>query len=99
MISFSEMNIAPQGNHFVGNKISILDILNEKITVHEYRIVVSKIEKGSGRCLHLQISYNDTNHVVFSGSENIMRQIESVAKENFPFCVTIKKKERLLYFA
>jgi len=101
MTHFSEMNIPQQNNHFVGNKVSILDILNENIEVHQYKIVASKLEpgKGSGRCLHLQIQKDNTKHVVFSGSENLMRQIEEVDKDKFPFIATIRKKERLLYFS
>lgn len=101
MTSFSEMNISQENNHFVGNKVSILDILNEIIEVHSYKIVKSKLpaDKGSGRCLHLQIAKDNTKYVVFSGSENLMSQIDRVPKDKFPFSVTIRKKERLLYFS
>lgn len=101
MTSFSEMNISSENNHFVGNKVSILDILNETIEVHGYKIVKSKLpaDKGSGRCLHLQIARDSIKHVVFSGSENLMSQIERVPKDKFPFTVTIRKKERMLFFS
>ena len=100
MNKFSELNIPDTKQGFTGTKVSVLDIVNEEIIVHEYKIEPSKLEgKGNGKCLYLQISRNNVKHVVFSGSGVLMEQIEQVPKDKFPISTTIKKKERILYFS
>lgn len=92
------MNISAQASGFTGNKIDVFSVLNQEITVHDYKISKSKFEKGHGECLHLQISINGTKHVLFSGSGNLMAQIAQVARTDFPFVATIKKTDRRLDF-
>ena len=58
----------------------------------------SKFEKGNGKCLHLQIKYNDKQHVVFTGSGNLMEQIEQVPKDKFPFETIIEEDDKRLMF-
>ena len=94
------MNISQAGNHFTGNKVNIHEILNEVIEVHDYKIVPSKLPTKEGtRCMHLQIARQGTKHVIFTGSEILMSQIEQVPKDKIPFTATIKKKERMFYFS
>lgn len=98
MRRFSEMNIAPVTTGFIGEKIKMKKILGILIIIHAFKIVPSKIEKGSGLCLHLQISINDVKHVVFSGSTTLMDTIKQVPQSEFPFATTIvEQNERHVF--
>lgn len=92
MKQFSDFNIKPASKGFTGDKIRIERIFNKQIVVHGYKVEGSRFEKGSGKCLHMQISVKDTMHVVFTGSLALIDQIERVPKENFPFETTIVKE-------
>ena len=92
MKQFKELGIDTAAKGFVGNKIEMYNILNQEIVVLDFKIVISKYkEKGNGRCLHLQISFNETKHVLFTGSGVLMEAVEKmIPKENFfPFATKI----------
>lgn len=90
MKKWKDFNITPQHQAFVGDKIKMSKILNRKISVLDYKIVDSNYsDKGSGKCLHLQISLADNKHVVFTGSKTLIEQIQQVSKNDLPFETTI----------
>jgi len=92
MKKFSELGISVQIKSFQGDSISIDRITNTEIEVLDYKIGASKYpEKGSGKCLTLQLKYKGELRVVFSGSSYLMETIESINKEDFPFKTTIVK--------
>ena len=64
MKNFSQFNIQPATKGFDGDKIKMSKILNCEIVVHHFKIEDSKVfkERGSGKCLHLQISFNNEKH-------------------------------------
>jgi hypothetical protein len=70
MNRFSQFNIKAPAKGFEGSKIKISKILNKEIVVHDFKIEEYKVpafrEKGSGKCLHLQISFDNEMHVVFT---------------------------------
>lgn len=91
MKSFKDFNITTPTKGFEGDKIKIARILNREITVHDFKIDTSKCfkEKGSGKCLMLQISVNGTKHVVFTSSSCLIETIQQISKDDFPFTATI----------
>lgn len=100
MNSFSQFNIATASKNFEGEKIKMSKILNREIVVHAFKIEDSKVfkERGSGKCLHLQISINNEKHIVFTGSSGLIEVIEQVPATGFPFTTTIKEEnERFLF--
>ena len=91
MNSFSQFGIKAENKGFEGDKIKIVKILNKKITVHAFRIEDSKIfkDRGTCRCLHLQISIQDEMHVLFTSASALIAAIEQIPQAGFPFTTTI----------
>ena len=93
--SFKDLTInKPTQAHFTGNKIKIKKILNLPIVVHDYKIGPSKYD---GNCLQMQISLNDTKHVVFTGSKNLMDIIQQVQPQDLPFTATITQDDNEMF--
>jgi hypothetical protein len=93
MNRFSQFNITLANTGFEGDKIRIIKILNKEIVVHYFKIEPSKIkafqEKGTGKCMYLQISINNEKHVLFTGSGYLIEAIEQIPLSGFPFTSTI----------
>ncbi|HUM50463.1 MAG TPA: hypothetical protein PK431_01565 [Chitinophagales bacterium] len=86
MNRFSDFKIEAKTESFSGDKIKINRVFNKEITVKKYKIEPSKFsDKGSGTRLKLQIQIGEAEHIIFTGSRNLMDLIEQVPKENFPF--------------
>lgn len=99
MKNFSELGIKSQAKGFEGEKIKTERILNKEVIVEDYKIVTSKFtDKGSGKCLHLQILVDGNKRVWFTGSFNLMEVIERVPKEAFPFKTIIAKENERFEF-
>jgi len=100
MNSFSQFNIKITSQAFEGDKIKMSKILNREIVVHHFKIEDSKVfkERGSGKCLCLQISFDQRKHVVFTGSTGLIEIIQQVPESGFPFTTTIiEENERYLF--
>jgi stress-induced morphogen len=100
MNSFSQFNIKIKSQAFEGEKIKMSKILNREIVVHHFKIEDSKVfkEKGSGKCIHLQISIDSKKHIVFTGSSWLMETIQQVPETGFPFTtIIIEENERYLF--
>ncbi len=100
MNSFSQFNIKTSSIGFEGDKIKMSKILNREIVVHHYKIEDSKIFKdhGSGKCLHLQISFNNEKHILFTGSSGLIETIQKVPENGFPFSTTIVEENERFSF-
>lgn len=99
MNAFSDFKITTSQKAFTGDKIDIDRIMNKEIVVADYKVEPSKFtNKGSGQCLTLQIEYDNSKRVVFTGSSNLIKQIEQVPKEKFPFKATIIKENKTFQF-
>lgn len=101
MKSFSQLGIKMDYDQsgFVGNKIEVAEIFNQQVTVHAYKITESKFPKpGRERCLHMQIELNGEKRVVFVTSEVLMRVLDSIPKDDFPFTTTIRKNQKRFEF-
>ncbi|MGE9312850.1 hypothetical protein ACLOAU_14475 [Niabella sp. CJ426] len=99
MKDFKSFNIKPTVKSFEGDKIKIDRVLNKCIVVEDYRIETSKFDKGSGKCLHLQIIVDNSKRVLFTGSSTLMEMIERVPKEGMPFQTTIIKENERFQFS
>jgi hypothetical protein len=100
MNSFKEFDIKVTTKGFEGDKIRMAKILNREIIVHDFKIEDSKVftDKGSCKCLHLQVSINDTKHIVFTGSGVLIEMIRKVPESGFPFKTTIvEDNDRFLF--
>lgn len=91
MKKFSQFNIEVTSKCFVGDKIKMAKVLNREIVVHDFRIEDSKIflDRGTGKCLHLQISINDEKHILFTSASGLIEAIQQVPADDFPFTTTI----------
>jgi len=99
MKQFKDFGIKPLTKGLTGDKIKIERILNREITIHDYRVVDSKFEKGCKKCLHLQIEIGDTKHVVFTGSSILMETIQQISKDQMPFRTTIIRENERFEFS
>jgi hypothetical protein len=100
MNSFSQFNIKISDKGFEGDKIKISKILNREIVVHKFKIEDSKVfqDKGTGKCLHLQISFNNEKHILFTGSSKLIDAIKQVPNSGFPFTtIIIQENERYIF--
>jgi len=100
MKNFSQFNIQQTTKGFEGDKIKMSKILNREIVVHHFKIEDSKVfkEKGSGKCLHLQISFNNEKHIIFTSSSGLIEVIQKIPENGFPFTTTIvEENDRFLF--
>ena len=100
MKQFSEFNIKPSAKGFEGEKIKMAKVLNREIVVHDFRLEPSKVfaEKGTGKCLHLQISINEVKYVIFTSSGGLIEAILQVPVTDFPFITTIiEENDRFIF--
>jgi hypothetical protein len=100
MNSFSQFNIKSESKSFEGDKIKMSRILNREIVVHAYKIEDSKVfkERGTGKCLHLQISFDNVKHVVFTGASGLIEVIQQIPENGFPFSTTIIEENEKFKF-
>jgi hypothetical protein len=92
MNQFKDFGIKPSTKGMVGEKIKINKILNREISVNNFKIECSKFEKGTGKCLHIQIVIDGEERIVFTGSGSLIEQIEMVPKDKFPFKTIIVRQ-------
>lgn len=98
MRNFAELGVRVETTTFIGEKISINRLLNRQIIVEDFKVEPSKFEKGSGKCLHLQIKIDGGHKVVFTGSGNLIKQAELIPKDKLPFTTTIISDNNRLEF-
>ena len=99
MKQFSDLGIETQLRNFEGDKISPDSVIGKNIQVIGFRVVESKFqEKGTGKCLHLQIEFNGERRVMFSGSGYLIDTIQKVDKSDFPFATVIIKQNKRFEF-
>ena len=102
MKKFNQFNIKPPVKGFEGDKIKMSKILGREIIVHAFKIVDSTVkefqDKGSGKCLHLQIEVNDEKRIVFTSSMGLIDTIEQIPVDGFPFTTTIvRDNDRFMF--
>ncbi len=99
MKKFKDFNIQPKRDHFIGDKIKMLKVLNQEIVVHNFKVNKSKFENSnSDKCLHIQIEVKGDKYVLFTGSKVLAETIEQVPEGDFPFVTTITKEGESFQF-
>jgi len=101
MKSFNQFNIQLNKKEFEGDKIKMSKILNRGIVVHHFKIEDSKVfkEKGTGKCLCLQISFNNEMHIIFTSSSGLIEVIQQIPEDGFPFTTTIIEENERFKFS
>lgn len=101
MRKFSEFNIQTTVKGFEGSKIKMSKILDKEIIVYHFKIGDSKVfkEKGTCKCLQLQISINDEKHVVFTSAGGLIEAIQQIPENGFPFATTIIEENERFKFS
>lgn len=94
MNDFKDFGIESAVKKFNGDKIKIQRILGKQVVVHGYDLRESKYD---GTCLYLQISMNEIEYVVFTGSRYLIEMIERVPAEKFPFTTTLVETDDKRY--
>jgi len=61
-------DFAQEDRPLEGDKLQIDDILNQEISILDYKVNKSKFSKGSGKCTTIQIESNNVKNVIFTGS-------------------------------
>jgi len=100
MNSFKQFEIKEPSIGFEGDKIKMSKILNKEIIIHDFKIEDSKVfpDRGTGKCLHLQISFNNEKHIIFTSSRGLIETIQQVPKSGFPFSTTIIQESEKFIF-
>jgi hypothetical protein len=97
---FSDLGIKSTHKKFVGEKIRLSKVLNTEIVVHGYEIKPSKYpERGSDKCLHLQISVDGKKCVAFSIAKGLMETIQKIPESSFPFSTKIVNDNEIYEFS
>lgn len=87
---FSDLGITVTNKKFVGEKIRLAKVIGIEILVHAYYIKPSKYpERGSDKCLWLQISVDGKKYVAFSIAKILMESIVKIPEDSFPFLTTV----------
>ncbi|MEI7829342.1 MAG: hypothetical protein WCI31_06215 [Prolixibacteraceae bacterium] len=100
MNTFSQFSIQAPSKGFEGDKIKMSRILNREIVVHDFKIEDSKVfkEKGSGKCLQLQIFFSNEKHIIFTGASGLIEVIQQIPQNGFPFTTTIiQENDRYIF--
>jgi Tat protein secretion system quality control protein TatD with DNase activity len=102
MNRFSQFDIKQTSRSFEGDKVKMERILNREIVIHAFKIEETKVktfqERGSGKCLHIQISYNNEMHVLFTSASGLIETIQQVPEDKFPFItIIINENERFKF--
>jgi hypothetical protein len=66
-----------KSKNLTGDKIEIVDVLDKKIEILDYRVKESKYSRD-GMCLTLQIKFEGKIWVVFTGSKVLLEEIQSL---------------------
>lgn len=96
MKKFKELGIKAPDDGLIGEKININKVINKNIIVKKFRISDSKFR---GNRLDLQIELDGENRVMFLGSKTLIKMIEQVQAEDFPFETVIVRENNRLEFS
>ncbi len=95
MNTFKDFGIKAKIENFTGDKIKIEKIIDQEITIKDFKIGPSNYE---GIRLDLQIIFKDEYRVVWTKAKYLIQAIEQIPKDKFPFKTTIKKVDEHLEF-
>ncbi len=96
---FSELKITMHDLPMVGERIQLRKILDTEIIIHHFKIEESKYpKKENDKCLYLQLSLEGKKRVAFSIAKTLMKTLEQIPKENFPFSTKITNENERYEF-
>jgi hypothetical protein len=102
MNNFNQFGIKVTSKNFIGDKIKISRLLGKEIIVHDWKIEESTVsafrERGSDKCLLLQISINGEKHIIFTSSSGLFEAIKLVPADGFPFTTIIVEENKRYKF-
>lgn len=82
-----------------GDKMRIDDVVNREIIITGYKITSSRFEKSNSmQCLKLQFELGGQRHILFTGSNVLIEQINKY-NQHIPFTTTIIKVEKFYTFS
>lgn len=82
-----------------GEKMRIDDIVNREIIITGYKITSSRFAKSNcQQCLKLQFDINGKKHILFTGSNVLIDQVNKY-KEKIPFLATVIKIDKFYSFS
>ena len=90
MKQFNELGIQDEKKGLVGDKVKVERVLEKRITVIDFNIVDSKYD---GKCLQMQIEFNEDKRVIFTSAKRLISTMEKVDKSSLPFSTIIKKQD------
>jgi hypothetical protein len=88
-------DFAEEESFLDGEKIKIDEVIDREILVTDYKVKDSKY--NDSKCLKLQFSIDDKKHIIFTGSNVLIDQIEKY-KDEIPFLTIIKKINKYYTF-
>lgn len=97
MRNFKDLNIKAETSSFKGEKVSIKRVFNVEIKVLAFKIEPSK-KKENTQLLTLQIERDGEPRIIFTGSNVLIKQIQQVSPNDFPFVTTIKNDNEYYEF-
>ncbi len=96
---FSDLNIKVPTTTFIGDSISIHEIIGTEITICDYSVEKSKFpEKGDGNRLSLQLKVNKVDRLLWSNSLVLRAMILECPKDRLPVTATILKQGKRYIF-
>ena len=96
MLKFSEF--ASEVKSLDGRKVKIIEILNKKIVVINFKIKISQYKKGFDRYAIIQADIDDERIVIFTGSVILIEQLEKYG-DKVPFEAEIKQIDKFFTFS
>ena len=86
MVNFSDLGIKDESSSFLEEKVSINDVVNSEIIVHDFK---ANVPTQNGNRHLIKIEIDSQKRVIFTGSHRIIDALES-KKIKFPFKTVIK---------
>lgn len=96
MKKFKELGIKAPEDGLIGDKISVNKVLNRNIIIQKFKISDSKYK---WKRLDLQIEFDKEKRVMFISSKTLIKMIEQVQAEDFPFETVIVRENNRLEFS
>jgi hypothetical protein len=101
MNNFKDFDITRNTKRFVGEKVKMYNIVDKPIIVYAFKIEDSKCfqNRGTGKCLSLQISLNNVKHIIFTSATGLIDSIKQIPENKFPFNTTIVQDNKRFEFS
>lgn len=97
---FADLKIKAPKSTFLGDSISIHEIIGTEVTICDYSVEKSKFpDKGDGQRLSLQLKVNNVDRLLWSNSLVLRAMILECPKDKLPVDATIVRKGKRYEFS